>query len=184
MALALPHRPLTVDDLHDVPDDGHRYELLDGALYVTPAPGTNHQLCLGRLYQQLDTQLPAHLTALLAPYDWVINPTTVVQPDLLVARSADLGPTHLESTPVLVAEVLSPTSRRFDQGTKRLTYQDAGVATYWIIDPEPPVTITVLQLQPDGTYRPAATATEDSPHHDPDLGVTIAPSGLLAPRRP
>jgi Uma2 family endonuclease len=150
---------------------------------VTPAPGTNHQICLGRLYQQLDAALPADLTVLLAPYDWVINDNTVVQPDLLVARTDQLGPTRLETTPLLVAEILSPSTARGDRGTKRLTYQDAGVATYWIIDPEAPVTLTALHLDDTGTYHTAAIAAGDTPYSDARLGITIVPATLLAPRR-
>lgn len=183
MALALPHRPLTATDLTKLPDDGHRYELIDGTLLVTPAPGTPHQICLGRLYTLLDTQLPPELTVLPAPYDWIINPNTVVQPDLLVAHTADLGPHHLQATPVVVIEILSPSTRRTDQGTKRLTYQDAGVPTYWLLDPEEPVTLTVLQLDDAGTYQTTATATSDTAHTDHGLGITLTPSALLNPRR-
>ena len=82
-----------------------------------------------------------------------------------------------------MAEILSPSTARGDRGTKRLTYQDAGVATYWIIDPEPPVTLTALHLDEDGTYTTAAVAAGDTPHTDTHLGITIVPATLLHPRR-
>lgn len=179
---ALPRRPLTSEDLADFPDDGHRYELIDGALVVAPAPGTDHQLCLGLVYRVIAGQLPPDLVALLAPYDWLVSPSTVVEPDLVVARRSDLGPKRLERPPLLVVEILSPSTSRMDRGTKRLAYENAGVPAYWIVDPSDPVTVTILQLGDDGTYGTVAVLTGTTPHTDDVLGVTLTAEGI-DPRR-
>jgi Uma2 family endonuclease len=133
-----------------MPEDGHRYELIDGTLLVTPAPNTRHQLCVARLLIVLGTATGCDVHVLPAPYDWVAGPSTLFQPDVLVARRGDLGPKRLERPPLLVIEVLSPSTRRLDLATKRMAYADAGVAGYWIVDPEVP-SLTVLGLE-EGRY--------------------------------
>lgn len=130
--------PLTVAALAQLPDDGRRYELVDGTLLVTPAPGARHQSCVVNLAVLLHGALPADLKVLVAPYDWQIHETTLVQPDLLVARRADFGERGLTSAPLLVVEVLSPSTRRFDLGPKRDLFEEQGVRTYWVVDPDAP----------------------------------------------
>ena len=66
-------RPLTRDDLDALPDDGHRYELIDGALIVTPAPSRTHQTIVGELFVLLHAACPHHLQVLLAPFDVVLR---------------------------------------------------------------------------------------------------------------
>ena len=179
MAMALPRRPLTVEDLAELPDDDHRYELIDGSLLVTPAPGTAHQLALGRLHTLLSTAITEGLVAILAPYDYVITPTTVLEPDLMVVRAEQLGGDKLTSTPLLVVEILSPSTRRTDLGSKRLAYQDAGVPAYWVLDPAT-AALTVHDLDTDGTYRATIVTPPDS-WVDSHLGVTIDPGVLCRP---
>lgn len=179
MAMALPRGPLTVDDLADLPDDGHRYELIDGSLLVTPAPGTTHQLGVGRLYLALANGLPAGLVAMLAPYDYVIASGTVLEPDLLVARATQLTAERLTTTPLLVIEVLSPSTRRTDLGSKRLAYQEAGVPSYWILDPGT-ASLIVHQRDADGAYQ-ATIITAPDTWTDHELGVTIDPARVCAP---
>ena len=179
MAMALPRGPLTVDDLADLPDDGHRYQLIDGSLLVTPAPGTAHQLAVGRLHTTLSTRMASGLVAMLGPYDYVIAPGTVLEPDLLVVRAEQLRGDKLDSTPLLVVEVVSPSTRRTDLGSKRLAYQEAGVPAYWVVDPTTAV-LTVHRLDDAGVYQativsPPATWTDD------DLGVTVDPARLCGP---
>lgn len=83
--------PLTVRDVWDLPDDGHRYELLEGVLMVTPAPGAVHQTCVLELAVLLRSAVGTDDLVLLAPFDWVAGPQTLLQPDLLVAHRADLA---------------------------------------------------------------------------------------------
>lgn len=147
-----PSDLLTVDDVWAIPDDGRRRELIDGMLVVNPAPRLPHQRALIRLGVLLTNACPADLEVLPAPVDWVVSDTTLLQPDLVVARKADY-PAHqlnLRKPPLLVVEIRSPSTARFDAGTKRLAYEAAGVPWYWMIDPAES-RLTVLELV-DGSY--------------------------------
>lgn len=170
--------PLTVDDLEAMPEDGHRYELVDGTLLVTPAPNTRHQRCVARLLIVLGSAAGPDIEVLPAPYDWVAGPSTLFQPDVLVARRSDLGPKRLERPPLVVIEVLSHSTRRIDLATKRMAYADAGVGSYWLVDPDLPA-LTVLELQA-GQYVEAARVVGDEawPCREP-ITATIVPSSLV-----
>ena len=170
--------PLTYDDLQAMPDDGHRYELVDGVLIVTPAPRRVHQRAVGRLHIVLAGAAPPDLEVLLGPFDFVAGPHTVLEPDLLVARRDEVGEANLEHPPVLVVEVLSPSTRRIDLGTKRLAFEGAGVPHYWLVDPDEP-SIVVLELV-DGAYREAARAmgTESLEVSSP-FAATLVPAALV-----
>ncbi|MDN5791139.1 MAG: Uma2 family endonuclease, partial [Micrococcales bacterium] len=104
-------RPLTWRDLEDRTDDGHRYEIIDGALVVTPSPTPVHQRAAFRLAVLLDGVCPGHLEILVAPLDVRLGEDTVLQPDVLVARRRDLTDRDLPAAPVLAIEVLSPSTR-------------------------------------------------------------------------
>lgn len=150
--------PLTRDDLDALrPSEGsQRYELLDGAILVTPGPGRWHQAVVVELTVLLRTQRPAGLVVKIAPFDVALAEDTVLQPDLLVAAGADLTDTELPAAPLLAIEVLSPSTRRIDQLLKRDRFAAAGVPSYWLIDPEGP-SVTVLELA-EGSYREAQVA--------------------------
>ena len=108
-------RPLTWQDLPDVPDDGHRYELVDGMPLVSPSPRRLHQRAVTRLALLLGDACPRGLELLLAPFDVVLADDTVLQPDLVVAACSDLDPDPVPLIPELVVEVLlSPSTRRVD----------------------------------------------------------------------
>ena len=171
--------PLTVADLDTMPEDGHRYELIDGTLLVTPAPNTSHQSCVANLVAVLvGSAAGSDVKVLPAPYDWVAGPGTLFQPDVLVARRADLGPKRLERPPLLVVEVLSPSTRRIDLATKRLAYADAGVAAYWLVDPDVP-SLTVLELAA-GEYEVVATVVGDEAWESENpVRAVITPSRLV-----
>ncbi len=170
---------LTEDDLASMPDDGHRYELLDGTLLVTPAPNPDHQRCVGSLLRPPPGRTAGGRTrCLLAPFDVRLSHVTVLEPDVLVARRADLTPARLEGPPLLAVEVLSPSTRRIDLGTKRLAYEAAGVPAYWLVDPEVP-SLTVLELDA-GRYVERATVTGDEAFHATvPFAVTVVPARLL-----
>ena len=87
--------PLTEDDLAAMPDDGHRYELIDGTLIVTPAPGLHHQICVTALGILLGTVMPPELRVLVAPFDVRLSRLTVLQPDMLVASKSDFDEARL-----------------------------------------------------------------------------------------
>jgi Uma2 family endonuclease len=106
--------PYTVDDLAGMPDDGRRYELLDGELLVSPAPGRLHQRAVVRLCGLLDDACPPELEVLVAPFGVRQGDKTELETDVLVARVADLNPRHLPVAPLLAVEVLSPSTTMVD----------------------------------------------------------------------
>lgn len=149
-------RPLTYEDLVAMPDDGHRYELIDGVLIVSPAPLTRHQRAVGNLHLILRDETPAEYEVFLAPTDVVLARDTVLQPDLLVARRSDVTERNLPAAPVLAVEVASPSTMLIDLNLKKARLESAGCAHYWVVDPAAP-SIRVWDLQ-DGGYVPAGEA--------------------------
>ncbi len=129
-------RPLTQADLETMPDDGHRYELIDGALIVTPAPLMPHQLIVGELHVMLRAACQPEYVVLLSPCDVVLAEDTVMQPDLLVARRSDITLRNLPTAPVLAIEVLSRSTRLIDLTLKKARLERAGCESYWVVDPK------------------------------------------------
>lgn len=122
-----------------LPDDGNRYELFDGALVVTPSPAPRHQVVISNLLMRLIPYLAEHRVARLmtSPADLRLDGNQIAQPDIFVwpglvaPRTWDASP-----LPILAIEVLSPTTAHFDRAFKRRYYQRAGVAEYWVVDPD------------------------------------------------
>lgn len=176
--MALPYsRALIVEDLEVVPDDGHRYELLDGSLIVTPAPHGHHQIAVTALWQVFEAVIPEDFRALVGPYEWQLASDTALQPDVAVVRRSDVGRRHLVP-PLLVAEVLSPSTRAFDQLIKREAYDRGGVEAYWIVDPEVP-SITVLGRSGAGLAVVASAEGDGELRVDVPFAVRVRPSDLL-----
>lgn len=160
---ALPaSEALTVNDLESMPDDGHRYELVDGVLLVSPAPVPRHQVVALGVYRLLHAARPLGVVVLAAPVDVVLSETTVLQPDVVVARRDAVGARHVEGPPLLVVEVLSRRTSKTDRGTKRLAYEEAGVPAYWLVDPDA-LTLTVLHLD-RGRYLEVAHVVGEQPY--------------------
>lgn len=141
------------------PDDGMRYELLDGQLLVSPTPPTVHQAALVELAVQLAPACPAHLKVFVGPLEFRPSSRRVFLPDLLVVRREDVGPRWVEGSLVLAVEVLAPETRMVDELLKRRIYAEAGVASYWMVDPEH-ASLTVLELD-GGTYVERAVVCGD-----------------------
>ena len=128
----------TIAAVHALPDDGNRYELLDGELFVTPAPALPHQRAIVLLLTELSTFVKRHgLGEVFAsPADIIFSPHRLVQPDVFVVPP---GTEPLRAwTDVralrLAIEVLSPSTARADRVRKRAIYQTEGVPDYWIVD--------------------------------------------------
>ena len=172
-------RPLTYDDLKAMPDDGHRYELVDGVLIVTPAPSYRHQDAVAALVTLLRAAVGPDLVVLPAPADYKVSDTTVLEPDLLVVRRPDITARRYEGTPLLVVEILSASTRRIDLGTKRLAFEAAGVPAYWLVDPDAP-SITELRLSA-GRYEEGPTVIGDDEFvTDFPVALRFAPSSLVS----
>ena len=158
----LPYaRPLRRDDLQHLPDDGHRYELIDGSLLVSPAPRHAHQRIVGNLFVLLRLACPAELEVVLAPFAVGLSDDTEVQPDIVVAPRSQFTERDLPGPPLLAVEVVSPSTRRVDLLLKRDRYEEAGIASYWIVDPVG-LTVTVLELEA-GRYVERAAGSGDVP---------------------
>jgi Uma2 family endonuclease len=169
---------LTRRDLEKMPDDGHRYELIDGSLIVTPAPSERHQTILLRLAVLLDQRCPREMKVLFAPFDVALGDDTIMQPDLLVARRADFTDRELPVAPLLAVEVLSPSTRHIDLSLKRARFETAGATSYWVIDPDGP-SLTVWELE-EGRYVERAHVVGDEAYDaTAPFAATVAPSRLL-----
>jgi Uma2 family endonuclease len=190
MELALPpewsallptDRPLTADDVLQLPEGPPYFELLDGEIIVNPTPVPAHQAIVGSLYIVLRLACPADLRVFL-PLDWRADERNVFEPDLVVVDRGAVGPKRLERTPLLTVEVLSPHNRSHDLVRKRQAYEAAGVASYWIVDPRggDGPELTVLELV-DGAYREVARVHGPGAVYETDrpFPVSVEPARLL-----
>lgn len=155
----LPGRPMTLADLDELPDDGRRYELIDGVLVVSPSPSWLHQRAAFRLARVLDDVCPDDFEVFPAPLDVDVTDDTRLQPDILVIRRDLLGERKLAGMPDLAVEVLSPSTRRFDLVLKRSRYEAAGCLNYWVYDPDEP-SVVAWQLT-GGRYEEVGRAEGD-----------------------
>lgn len=167
----------TADDLDSMPDDGNRYELLDGEVLVSPSPRVVHQAVQLELAVVLRQALPSGLRVLTAPMDVRFGQKRQLQPDLLVIRDEGLGAVRVESVPLLVVEILSPGTRSRDLVSKRRAYQQEGVASYWIVDPDAP-SLVGLELT-EGRYVEVARVAGEQPWTATQpFAVTVVPADL------
>jgi len=175
--------PFTVDDLERMPDDGRRYELLDGVLLVSPAPGTRHQTVVLELAVLLRNGCPPDMRVMIAPYAVRTSGDNELQPDVLVARDEDLTERLLPAAPLFVAEVLSPSTTLIDMNSKKAAYERMGVPSYWVIDPPEP-RLTAFELDDAGRYQQVADVKgEDAFEAGLPFPVRIVPAELLGGMR-
>lgn len=132
---------LGYEDYASLPEDGRRYEIIDGALHMSPAPRPWHQTVSRRIQFALYAQLElAGLGQVFdAPVDLILSAHDIVQPDLVYLEGPQAGlitDRAIEGVPALVVEILSPSTRRRDVLTKSALYQRAGVPRYWLVDPD------------------------------------------------
>ncbi len=132
-------RKLDYSDLQVTPDDGKRYELVRGDLFVTPSPTPVHQ----RISKRLEVLLMEYFEGrslgevFHAPIDLILTNQDVFVPDVLVVSDpSHISNRGIEKPPLLVVEILSPSTRRHDRGLKARRYAELGVEHYWIVDPE------------------------------------------------
>jgi Uma2 family endonuclease len=139
VAMSTPAKEWTLEELHSLPDDGNTYELVRGELFVTPPPAVSHEQIVARLTRILVPFVAAHdIGDVYYPRAVVQFQGSQVEPDLMVR------PPHPDPdggwaawpAPFLVIEIISPSTRRRDHEQKKSLYLSAGVAEYWIVDPE------------------------------------------------
>ena len=142
----------TLEELHSLPDDGNKYELVHGELFVTPAPTVQHEEILARLNRILVPFVEANgLGEVYRPRSVVQFRGSEVEPDLMVRQphpEPDAG-WDAWPVPILVVEVISPATRRRDQEQKKAFYREAGVPEYWIVDPERRAVVAVRHGRDD-----------------------------------
>lgn len=141
MAVPVPRnaKVWTLEEVHSLPDDGNKYELVHGVLFVTPPPSVQHEDILARLSRILVPFVAANeLGEVYHPRSVIRFRGSEVEPDLMVRRPHPEPEATWESLPVplLVVELISPGTRRRDQEQKKAFYREAGVPEYWIVDPE------------------------------------------------
>ena len=139
MSMPMLKRQWTVADLEDLPDDGNRYEVIDGELFVTPAPALRHQRAVGELYLILTAYLNVQHVgyAVVAPADITFSSKRLVQPDVFAIPPFEgRFPKSFEQVRqlLLAVEVLSPSTARADRVVKRKLFREERVPEYWIVD--------------------------------------------------
>ncbi len=134
--LTIPRRA-TYEDYCRFPDDGKRYEILDGQIHLTPSPSTPHQYASKRLQRILEDYFETTPSRLVfdAPLDVILADDDVVQPDLLVVERTQISKRGIEGPPLVLVEILSPSRIDYDRLTKARRYAARAVPHYWIVDP-------------------------------------------------
>ncbi len=146
----------TYDDYAALPEDGNRYEIIDGVLYMAPSPNIAHQDSAGSFYYYLRTHIQNKGLGrvLIAPIDVEFAPKVTTQPDVLVVLNDNISiitKGKIMGAPDLVVEIASPGTATYDRNTKLNTYAHYGVKEYWIAEP---ITRTVeLLILEQGAYR-------------------------------
>jgi len=160
---------LTYEDYVKLPDDGKRYEIIDGELFVNPSPIPRHQWIVVNVVAAFHSWFRAHGggRVFVSPLDVLLEEHSIVQPDVIVIRSdraGVVGKKNVQGPPHLAIEVLSESTRRHDEIRKRKLYERAGVDEYWIVDPE----LELVKI-----YRRAGTAFGPAIQIDTETGGKI-----------
>jgi Uma2 family endonuclease len=174
------NRPFTVYDLDRMPEDGRRYELVDGVLFVSPAPGSPHQLVVGELIYRLRQACPRGVRIVPGPGVRMSVQTELI-PDLVVARFEDIGGVRITEPPLLAVEVRSPSTALVDLNIKKAVYERFGIQSYWIIVPdvdEPE--LIAFELRDSRYEQIAQVAGDQSFAATQPFPVEMIPSQLVA----
>lgn len=137
MVMAQATAVWTLADLDRLPDDGNRYEVVDGELFVTPAPSPAHEALAAELHEILHSYVRAQRVGRVhRPRAVIRTDGSEVEPDLMVRPLVTLPPDTWEEAPIplLVVEIVSRTTRRRDHEQKRAFYLRSGVEQYWLVD--------------------------------------------------
>ena len=174
-----PQGHWTYADYAALPDDGNRYEIINGVLYMAPSPIENHQGASTKFvtYLTLHVEFAGLGRVYHAPFDVELAPNVFTQPDVMVILSdrADIITTkRIQGAPNLIIEIISPGTSGYDRREKQDAYANAGVTEYWIADPSAQ-TVELLQLGGQayrslGVFRGQATLPSQV---IPDLPVKV-----------
>jgi Uma2 family endonuclease len=174
---------LTYEDYEALPDDGRRYEILDGELSVTPTPTFRHQQVLTGLLRALCAHVEANDLGEVvpAPITVVLTDTSIVQPDIVYLAKDQLSIVSargiIDGAPTLAVEILSPSTARHDRQTKRALFERHGVPYYWIVDHD--ARAIDVHHAVDGVYGPPARFDGDALVDLPPFpGLRLDPAAL------
>jgi Uma2 family endonuclease len=171
---------LTAEEFLSLPEDNRRHDLIDGVHYVT-TPNVTHQVLCGRLHLALGNFLATrpHLGRVFLPLDVVLSRYDVIEPDLLVVvpdQDGILTEMNVQGAPALAIEVLSPSTRKRDEGVKRRLLDEKGAREYWLVDPRHS-RVTVYRRAEDGSFPGVA---ELDPASGADLSSPLLPGFTLS----
>jgi Uma2 family endonuclease len=170
----------TVDDLDRMPDDGRRYELVDGVLVVSPALRVPHQEVLSELLVQLRQACPRSLSAVAAPGVRMSDDTELI-PDLVVISRDQLSGRRVTRPPQLAVEIQSPSTALFDLNTKKAVYERFSIASYWVVIPDVDQPELIAFELRDGRYEQVAHVTGAKPFRaQRPFPVEVVPANLVA----
>jgi Uma2 family endonuclease len=176
--------PFTVADLDRMPDDGHRYEAVDGVLLVSPRPTPAHQVVALMLAIALEKSCPYEWQVVPEPAVMVSSDTEIV-PDIAVVGRDELLSAKITKLPVLAIEVRSPSTALIDLNLKKAAYERFGVEAYWIVVPDLDAPEVIAFELRDGRYQDAAHVVGDEVFAaEKPFPVEVIPARLVAGLRP
>jgi Uma2 family endonuclease len=172
--------PITVADLDRLPEDSHRWELLDGVLVVSPRPSNPHQVVALELSVLLHAQCPPELRVIPEPAVQ-LSDVTEFNPDIVVARLDEVVEKKCTEPPRLIVEIRSPSTAIVDLNRKKAAYERFRVPSYWIVIPDRDRPgLIAFELEKHG-YREAAHVTGDEAFTAArPFEVTVIPARLVA----
>lgn len=169
-----------------LPDDGNRYEVIGGVLYMSTAPSFFHQWIIRQIFLTLYTQLDTAGVGLTiwSPLGVFMPGCDPVQPDLLVIRREDMGiirGRRVEGVPALLIEILSPSNSATDTDVKRKAYAQAGVPEYWIVRPARRDVLVYSEPDaPGGDFMHSQRVAPDGELMSPTLPIRTAVAAFFA----
>ena len=179
-----PGKPFTVAELDRMPDDGHRYELLDGVLVVSPRPTPAHQVVAFTLASVLDKASPPEWQVVPEPAVMVSRDTEFA-PDIVVVGRDQLSGSKIIQPPALAVEVRSPSTALIDLNVKKAAYERFGVPSYWVVIPGTGTPELIVFELRDGHYTEAARVSGGQPFAAVrPFAVEVVPARLVAGLRP
>jgi Uma2 family endonuclease len=176
---------ILADDFLLIPEDGRRHELIDGNHYLHASPDTKHQRISMRLIVAIGTYLREHPLGQLyfALLDVVLTQYDVVEPDLIYVvneRREIITEKNIQGAPDLIIEIVSDSTRHYDEVIKRALYERVGVGEYWLIDSVRDC-VRVFQRNAAGRYECAAELSDGDSLTSalfPTLGISL--DGIFA----
>ena len=182
--MSRPQKKLTYADLVLLPDDGNRHEIIGGVHYVTPSPYIPHQILVGRLFVAIAGFLKTRRKlgrVFISPVDVLMSEHDIVVPDLTFVagdQESILTEANVQGAPALLAEVLSPSTRRRDEGIKRELFDQQGVREYWLVD-RTAMRVSIHRRNADGSFPLVLTLEAET---DGQLSTPLLPGFTLSVR--